>query len=114
MERLGGFLGLAGKALEAGDAEDVVGAHSFTGDLGADLEVDLALGVDEALAVADVPAEGGEEGVEEVFAELGLVVVGPGEVGLLAGDVGDEVSELFLERGEGDGSGGGRVNGGEL
>ena len=86
----GRFLGLAGEALDAGDAEYVVGSRLATGEGGAHLDVHLALGVDEAFCVAHVPAESTEERVEEIGAHHRLVVIGVGEVGVLAIKAGDK------------------------
>jgi hypothetical protein len=98
---LGGFLGLAGEALGAVEAEDVVGAGLAAGEVGADLDVHLALGVDQALLVAHIPAEGAEESIEEIGTQRGLIVIGRGVGRMLAVELGDEAGELGLEGCEG-------------
>ena len=96
-EDLRRFLGLTSEPLDAGSAKYVVGARLATGDGGTHLDVDLALGVNEALGVAYVPAEGTEEGVEEIGAQGGLVIVGRREFRELAVKAIDEVGQLGLE-----------------
>ena len=71
----GGLLGLDEELARAADAEAVVGGLGRAADLDGVLVDDVLVGLGVALRVVDVPAEGLEEGVEELAAELGLVVV---------------------------------------
>lgn len=94
MEFFGGFFGFADEAVAGVDAEEVVGAFLAAGDLGAGFDFDFAFGLDEAGFVGDVPAEGGEEGVEEVVAELGFDVAWVFVVGEILGEGFDEAGEF--------------------
>ena len=93
----GGLLGLADEALAPGDAEEVVGAAMASADGRAALDLDLAVAWDEAGAVVHVPAEGAEEGVEEVLADVGLVVSGALVLDDAVSELLDELGELGLE-----------------
>lgn len=84
VEDLGGLLGLAGETLGAVQAEDVVGPGLAARQVGAHLDVHLALGVDESLLVPHVPPESAEEGIEEIGPQRLLVVVRRGVSRMLA------------------------------
>ena len=70
-----GLLGLDEELARAADAEAVVGRLGGAADLDGVLVDHVLVGFGVALLVVDVPAEGLEEGVDELAAELGLVVL---------------------------------------
>jgi len=106
VEFLSGLFGFADEAVAAIDAEEVVGAFLAALNLGAGFDFDFAVFLDEAGGIGDVPAEGGEEGVEEVVAELGFDVAGLFVFGEVVGKGFDKAEEFGLEGFE---SGGGHV-----
>jgi hypothetical protein len=103
VEFFGGFFGFANEAVAAGNAEEVVGAFLAAGDLGAGFDFDFAMFLDEAGGIGDVPAEGSEEGVEEIVAELGFDVAGFFVFGKVVGEGIDQAGEFGLEGVEGGG-----------
>src|SRR5207253_10183195 len=70
----GGFLGLDDELSRAADAKAVVGGLGGAADLDGVFVDDVLVGLGVAGAVVDVPAGGGEEGVDEFSAGLGVVV----------------------------------------
>ena len=72
----GGFFGLDEEFAGAADAEAVVGGAG--GVFGAEgvLVDDVLVGFGISGAIGDIPAEGFEEGIEELLAELGFIVYG--------------------------------------
>jgi len=70
----GGFLGLDEELADPADAEAVIGGLGRPADLDRVLVDDVLVGLGVALLVVDVPAEGFEERVDELAADLGLVV----------------------------------------
>lgn len=101
VEFFGGFFGFADEAVTGVDAEEVVGAFLAASDLGAGFDFDFALRLDEAGFVGDVPAEGGEKGIEEVVAELGFDVAGRFMLGEVVAEGIDEAGEFGGEVVEG-------------
>lgn len=82
------------------DAEFVVGGFGLAFDVEGGFLDDLAVLGGVALLVGEVPAQGGEEGVEEFTAELGLVVVAGAVLVAGVGEALDEV-ENDLRSGHG-------------
>ena len=76
-----GLLGLDEELARAADAEAVVRGLGRAADLDGVLVDDVLVGLGVAGPVVDVPAEGLEERVDELAADLGLVVVA-GEIGV--------------------------------
>jgi hypothetical protein len=70
----GGLLGFEEEDAPAADAEAVVGRLGRAADLDGVLVDDFAEGLGVVLRVVDVPAEGLEEGIEEVAPQQGFVV----------------------------------------
>lgn len=92
----GGFFGFEEELTGAADAEAVVGGFGSAagaGDFDGVFVDDVFVGVGVAGGVGHVPAECGEEGVEEFAAELGFVVIGGGVGVGVAGEAIDEIGD---------------------
>ena len=71
----GGLLGFDEEFARPADAEGVIGGLGGAADLDGVLVDDIFVGLGVVVVVEHVPAEGLEEGVEELAAQLGFVVV---------------------------------------
>jgi len=89
----GRLLGLDEEAAAAVEVEAVVGGLGLAGD--GDLVLVLDFGA--AVAVVHIPAQGGEEGVDELDADFGLVVRAALEGGQGVVEAGEEVGEHGIE-----------------
>lgn len=100
----GGFLGLDKELALGPDAKGVIGGLDATALAQAGLVNDVAVAGRAALAVVDVPAQRGKQRVDELGADLSLVIGRAAvEVGVLL-VAGDEIANGFERIGHGFGS----------
>ena len=90
----GGLLGFEEELARAADAEAVVRGFGGLADFDGVFVDDVLVGLGVALLVVHVPAEGFEERVEELAAELGFVVVGRAVGVAVAVEPLDQVEDL--------------------
>ena len=90
--------GLADEAVAPVGAEEVVGALGASGDVGAALDLDFPVELDESGVVFQVPSERAEKGVEKILPQAGFGIGGVGELLEIAVETRDQPIQF---RGEG-------------
>lgn len=98
MKFLAGFLGFAYEAVALVGSEQIISPFLSALNPRAAFDLHFALRLNQTGAVLQIPAEGAEEGVEEIVAKLGFDIPGFFEFRQIALKDSDQTGELFLER----------------